>query len=204
MSTLDPAAAINLVERIAGGEARAESELVERCGQTLRFLARRFARSAADAEDLYQETLILALQKIRRREVKQPEHLAAFLRALAKNLSIQRYRRRSYAVEVASDEPPDAPQEGQPSPLSGLLDQERIRLTRRLLSELTVARDREVLFRYYLAEESHRQICADLDLESEHFYRVLHRARQRYKRLWEERGDGTTEPGERREPWNIR
>lgn len=186
MSSLDATAAVDLVNRIAAGEARAEAELIERCGPALRFLARRFSREEADAEDLYQETLMLALEKIRRREVREPEKLAGFLRALAKNLSIKRYRRHSYKAEQPSEAPPDVP-DARPSPLGGLLHGERARLTRLLLAELDVARDREVLFRYYIGEEPSERICADLDLPLEHFYRVLSRARQRYRRLWKER-----------------
>ncbi len=186
MSVLDAAAATDLVRRIAAGEARAEAELVERCGKTLRFLTRRFTRDEADAEDLYQETLILALEKIRAGEVRQPERLAGFLRALAKNLSTQRYRRHSYQVEKPAAEPPDAPDERRPDALGGMLHRERARLTRKLLGELKVPRDREVLLRYYIVEEGSSRICADLGVDPDHFYRVLSRARQRYRRLWEE------------------
>jgi RNA polymerase sigma-70 factor (ECF subfamily) len=191
MSSLDPAAATDLVGRIAAGEKRAEAELVERCGGALRFLARRFTRDEADAEDLYQETLMLALEKIRRHEVREPERLGGFLRALAKNLSIQRYRRRRYEVEKPSAELPDAPDQRQSDPLGGMLRRERTRVTRLVLDELRVTRDRDVLFRYYITEQSSTEICADLGIGGEHFYRVLHRARQRYRRLWEERRERT-------------
>ncbi len=187
MSVLDAEVAVDLVRRIVGGEVEAETELVERCGATLRFLTRRFARGEADGEDLYQETLILALEKIRAGEVREPERLAGFLRALAKYLSTQRYRRRSYEVEKPSAEPPDAPDDRRPDALGGLLHQERARVTRKLLGELKVPRDREVLFRYYIAEEGSSRICDDLGVDPDHFYRVLSRARQRYRRLWEER-----------------
>ena len=185
--SLDATAAVDLVRRIVAGEERAEQELVERCGATLRFLTRRFTRDEADAEDLYQETLILALEKIRDGEVREPERLAGFLRALAKNLSTQRYRRRSVEAEKPSAEPFDAPDDKGPDALGGMLDQERARLTRALLDELKVPRDREVLFRYYLAEQSSGRICRELGVDTDHFYRVLSRARQRYRRLWEER-----------------
>ena len=129
----------------------------------------------------------MALEKIRGGEVRQPERLAGFLRALAKNLGTQRYRRRSYEVERPAAEPPDAADEHRPDALGGMLHRERARLTRNLLDELTVPRDREVLFRYYIAEEGSARICADLGVDADHFYRVLSRARQRYRRLWEER-----------------
>lgn len=187
MSSLDAATAADLVRRIAAGEEGAEARLVTCCGPALRFLTRRFTRTDSDAEDLYQETLMLAFEKIRNNEVREPERLGGFLRALAKNLSTQQYRRRSYALESPSAALPDVPDEGQRDPLGGLLHHERVSLTRRLLSELSVPRDRAVLIRYYLGEESSSRICADLGIELEHFHRVLHRARQRYRRLWEER-----------------
>ena len=54
------------------------------------------------------------------------------------------------------------------------------------LAELSVPRDREVLLRYYIGEEESTRICADLEIEGDHFYRVLSRARKRYRLLWEE------------------
>jgi RNA polymerase sigma-70 factor (ECF subfamily) len=70
--------------------------------------------------------------------------------------------------------------------LGGVLDRERSRLAHRLLAELNVPRDRDVLLRYYIAEEGSAEICDDLGIDGDHFYRVLSRARQRYRRLWEE------------------
>ncbi len=46
-------------------------------------------------------------------------------------------------------------------------------------------RDRQILYRFYIAEEDKERICADLDLSSLHFNRVLFRARQRFKDLLE-------------------
>ena len=186
MSLLDPAQAADLVSRIAAGEDAAETELVQLCSRTLRFLARRHTRREADAEDLYQETLIVALQKIRRSEVREPERLAGFLRALLKNLAIQSYRRRHQDAERSDAEMPESPDLHRPSALDGLLEDERRRVTRQLLDELHVPRDQEILRRYYLAEESSSEICRELGIQTDHFYRVLHRARQRYRRLWQE------------------
>ena len=186
-ASLDAAAAVELVRRIENGEESAETELVERSSRTLRFLARRFARDEADAEDLYQETLMLALEKIRHREIREPERLAGFLRALAKNLATQKYRRHSYTAEKSAAELPEAPDERLPDPLGDLMARERSRVTRLLLDEMTVPRDRDVLLRYYLAEEKSSRICEDLGIDADHFYRVLSRARQRYRQIFEER-----------------
>ncbi|HSS75550.1 MAG TPA: hypothetical protein VLV54_02295, partial [Thermoanaerobaculia bacterium] len=49
---------------------------------------------------------------------------------------------------------------------------------------------REILLRFYIAEEDKDRIAADHGLSSLQFNRVLHRARQRYKELFLERTGG--------------
>jgi RNA polymerase sigma-70 factor, ECF subfamily len=56
-------------------------------------------------------------------------------------------------------------------------------MVRRLLQEMS-ERDRQILYRFYIAEEDKDRICADLQLSSLHFNRVLHRARERYRDLY--------------------
>jgi len=47
-------------------------------------------------------------------------------------------------------------------------------------------RDHQILFRFYLQEQEKAEICRDLGLTSLHFNRVLFRARERYRALYEE------------------
>lgn len=176
-----------LVQRIAAGDRAAEHELMARYGPILRHLLTRWSRDPATAEDLLQETLGLALLKIREGQVRQPESLGAFLHSLARNRCVQLYRRA--ANQTDRHEPLDEIRlaEERPGQLAGLLERERTRLVRQVLAELEPERDRQVLFRYYIAEERAEPICADLGLTAEHFHRVLHRARRRYRALFEER-----------------
>lgn len=187
----------DLLARIAHRDPSAEAELVERFGDGLRFLLRRWTRDAVAAEDLYQETLRLALQKIRQGEVREPERLAAFLRGLARNLSTYHYRRGAVrerrerplepeALEGASAARPGPEDESQ---LHQLLRSERAALVRRLIGELSVERDRQLLHRFYIAEEEKERICADLGLNGRDFNVVLFRARQRYRKLFEEHAE---------------
>lgn len=181
-------ASAELVRRIVSGDPAAEAELVRRFGRALTFLARRLTRDEAAAEDLYQETFRLVIEKVRGGELREPERLPGFVSSLARNLflgSVRRSGRRqkwSGDPEAAQDAPDPAP--GQ---LAGLLVRERAAAVRRVLEELRNDRDREILSRYYIADESKEDICRDLDLSDLHFNRVLFRARQRYKELFESR-----------------
>ena len=51
-------------------------------------------------------------------------------------------------------------------------------------------RDRQILLRFYIAEEDKDRIAADYGLSSLQLNRVLHRARQRYKELLTRRMGG--------------
>lgn len=178
--------AADLVRRIQEGEPAADAELVARFSEGLSFLLRRWTRDRTIAEDLFQETFRLALEKIRKGEVRDPERLAGFLRSLAKNLSIEHYRRgsrrevREEELEAAAEL--TAPDTGQ---LGHLLRQEKAALVRQVLEELGSERDRQVLFRFYIAEEDKEQIRSDLGLTGPEFNLVLFRARRRYRDLYE-------------------
>jgi RNA polymerase sigma-70 factor, ECF subfamily len=54
---------------------------------------------------------------------------------------------------------------------------------RRLLQELNVVRDRELLQRFYIDEQSKEDVCAALGIDSGHFHRVAFRARERLREL---------------------
>jgi RNA polymerase sigma-70 factor (ECF subfamily) len=180
----------DLVGRIRAGDRRAEAELIARFGEGLLFLLRRWTRDPTTAEDLYQETVRLALEKIRKGEVREPDKLVGFLRSLAKNLATHHYRRGATREgrEHELDESVAAVATGDPQePLTRLLAAEKAGLVRRLIGELSSDRDRQVLHRFYIAEEEKERICADLGLSGQDFNVVLFRARQRYRKLFEER-----------------
>jgi RNA polymerase sigma-70 factor (ECF subfamily) len=187
---------VELVRRIVSGDPAAESELVQRFSRALSFLLGRLTRDSALAEDLYQETFRLVIEKVRGGELRAPERLPGFVSSMARNLFLGSARtgsrrRKWHGDSEATETAPD-PAPGQ---LTRLLAQERASAVRRVLTELKNDRDREILSRYYIADENKEDICRDLELSDLHFNRVLFRARQRYKELFERRqaaGRGTT------------
>jgi RNA polymerase sigma-70 factor (ECF subfamily) len=179
----------DLVARIRGGEPGAEEELIERFSRGISFLLRRVTRDPATAEDLHQETFRLAIEKIRSGEVRDPEKLPGYISSLARNLATEDARkgiRRDQWHDRDSERAEHAP-DPEAGQLSALLRKEHAALVRRVIGELEQDRDRQLLFRYYIAEEDKEQICRDLALDQVHFNRVLFRARQRYKDLYERR-----------------
>jgi RNA polymerase sigma-70 factor (ECF subfamily) len=167
------------------GDAQSEIELVERYSRGVAFIIRRETGGASAADDLYQETFRIALEKIRRGDLREPEKLSGFVCGIARNLVIDYFRREARQEglnEVEEAAPLRSPAPGQ---LEELLRKEKGALVRQVINELPSDRDRQLIFRFYIAEEEKESICADLGLTSLHFNRVLHRARQRYKEMYE-------------------
>jgi len=177
----DPA---QLVARIRDGERSAEEELVRRYTRGVSIILKRMAGHAAVAEDLYQEVFLKAVQKIRAGEVRNPERLSGFMCGLARNIAIDHFRRS--APEKASPEAEARLSVADPSrgPLEHVLVQEDAAIIRQVLRELASERDRQILYRFYLDEDEKDRICADLNLSSLQFNRVLHRARERFRELY--------------------
>lgn len=180
------AAMADLVRRIVAGDPAAEAELVQRFSRAVTFLLRRLAREEAMVEDLYQETFRLVIEKVRGGELREAERLPGFVSGMACNLFLGAVRRGGRRQKwQAEPEAAEAAPDPAPGQLAKLLAQERAAIVRRVLSELKNDRDREILSRYYIADQDKEEICRDLDLSDLHFNRVLFRARQRYRELFE-------------------
>jgi RNA polymerase sigma-70 factor (ECF subfamily) len=180
-----PVTAAEFVRRIRAGDAAAETELVTRYRRGVTLLIRRAGGDSSAADDLHQQTFHITLEKIRHGDVREPEKLSGFIASVARNLVIAHFRK------AAADRMPNAGQEDRaadpaPDPLEKLLNVERAAIVRRVLAALPSERDRQILFRFYIAEEEKESICRDLGLSSLHFNRVLFRARERYRELYEE------------------
>lgn len=185
--------AVALVERIRRGDEAAENALVERYQRGLLYKLRRMTGDPAAADDLLQETFRIVLGRLRERALEEPEKLAGFLLRTARNLFIADYRKRSRRGENREGLEPEHEVSSSPGQLSRVLRREQAETVRQLLGELPTDRDRQILFRFYLAEDDKDDICADLGLSSLHFNRVLYRARQRFKDLVLERSPALSE-----------
>jgi RNA polymerase sigma-70 factor, ECF subfamily len=162
-----------LVARIRSGDSEAEAEFVRRYLRGVGIIVRHASSDHSACEDLVQDTLRMAIEKIRAGAVRDPERLSGFVASLARNLVVEHARRTKARETAAGDHVGDVPDPAV-GPLDQLLQDEQDAIVRRLL-------DRAILRRYYLDEQDKDEICAALGLTREHFTRVLFRARQRYR-----------------------
>ncbi len=184
----DAAMQVELVDRIRTGDGEAEARLVEAYLPGIRVLVRKHCRPNDPAmDDLVQDVLIRVLMHLRDGEMRDPLALPCYVRTLVSNIVITEYRRRAQrdqhdgglALDTLTD--PDNPE-------NAAERNSRIGLTARLLGELPVERDREILIRHYVRDEKQDQICKDLGIDQKLYRRVLHRARERLRNIADRMG----------------
>lgn len=184
-----PATAATLVRRIQDDDRQAEDELVAQYTKGLALLLRRLTGDPMLAEDLHQETFRIVLEKVRAGELREPEKLPAYLRGTARNLVLTERRqgtRMRFDGDSASLVDPDRGRlTADPSQLRKVLRKEEAQLVRQLLGEMRFERDRQILAHFYLSDRSKQEICSDLDVDPVGFKKVLFRARERLRELWD-------------------
>lgn len=181
----DNCSLVDLVSRIRAGDRQAEAELVERYSRGVMIIIRREVSDTVAAEDLHQEGFRIVLEKIRRGDVREPERLSGFVCGVARNLVIDHFRRAARRENNAEIEEAVSIPHPAPDQLQELLRKEKADLVRQVLKGMSNERDIQALYRFYIADDDKEQICADLGLTSLHFNRVLHRARERFRELYE-------------------
>lgn len=175
--------AASLVRRIQAGDRDAETDLVQRYSRGLHTLLRHLCRDPDLADDLHQEALRVVLERLRGEGLGEPERLAGFLRATARNLLLNERRKRARRKTDQDSEGLERAVAPEHSPLRQVSRDRQAEAVRRLLAELPTERDRQLLMRFYLAEDDKEVLCRELGLSSLHFNRVLHRAKARFKKI---------------------
>jgi RNA polymerase sigma-70 factor (ECF subfamily) len=170
-----------LVARIARGDSGAERAFVERFQPGVTALARRHARPhESRTADVVQNVLWHVLQRLRNGEVREAKALPAYLRTCVTREVAALYGDAEYRLLAGADGG------GALEALASADDPEaraarhdHLLAVRQAMDSLPVPRDREVLVRFYVREESREAICQALGIDTAHFRRVLFRARDR-------------------------
>ena len=151
-------------------------------------IIRASVRDRALAEDLCGEAIRITMERLARQPLDDPQKLEAYVAQTARNLAIAERRKAARqrtmtgeqeSLEQHVDELADVAVEAQ--------RRSRAQAIRSVLDELPTPRDRELLVRFYLEDEDRETICQDLGLTTEHFNRVIFRARERFRVLLERR-----------------
>jgi RNA polymerase sigma-70 factor (ECF subfamily) len=184
-STSDDAAYagwVELVGRIHSGETDGMAELYHLFSKGIRFyLCRQLGPQELD--DKIHDTFVVVVQAIRRGELREPQRLMGFVRTVVRRQvaahidKVVHTRREQIDMDstVRVADPRGNPEEV-------AIFQQREDLIRRVLSQLS-DRDREILTRFYLHEQTQDQICSEMALTETQFRLLKSRAKARFGEL---------------------
>lgn len=173
-----------LVSRIIKGDGHAEVELVHRYAGVVSMIIGRKVQRRDVTEDISQDTFRIAIEKIRRGDLRDPERLSGFICGIARTRALEHFRKPNRWANQEEIEEAKSVVDVAPNPLDRLCQEERDGIVREVIDDLKIPRDREIIYRYYIAEEDKDQICADMGMTRNQFNSVISRALQRYKELY--------------------
>ena len=181
--TPDALRASELATRIAAGDGAAETEMVQLYEPGMRQILRTRTDGPSDIDDLVNQVWLLALPKLRRGELRELKALPAYLNTFTRRVARNYLRHSSRKGSTTDRNYFDRQISPEVGPYARLKWTEAIEIAATLLDSLKVDRDRQILERFLVYEEDKEDICEDLDLDTVHFNKILHRARKRFKEL---------------------
>jgi RNA polymerase sigma-70 factor (ECF subfamily) len=173
---------IKLVGRVQCGDQDGLQELYNVFAKGIRFyLCRQLGPQELD--DKVHDAFLVVVQAIRRGELREPERLMGFVRTVVRRQvaahieKMVQHRRDHTELEssVSVPDPHDNPEEN-------AVFLQRAKLIQHVLQELS-GKDREILPRFYLYEQSQNQICAEMNLTETQFRLLKSRAKARFGEL---------------------
>lgn len=177
----------DLAARIRAGDALAEDEFVKFYSAGLMAILRWRTSDIQKAEDAHQEAFRIVLQRLRDKGIDDPAKLSRFLHRTAINVLIAETRKESRHKTTVDTSLVQNFEDSSPGQLAQLLRDESATAIRNAIQDLATERDREILYRFYILQQEKPNICQAMVLSTEHFDRVISRARKRFRQVLEDR-----------------
>ncbi len=178
---LTPAEVQALVERIQAGDSAAMEELYRLFSRGVRFYMCRHL-GHQELEDKVHDTFVIVVQAIRRGELRDPGRLMGFVRTIVR-------RQVAACIDEAVSDRKDrldleagANLAGTGDPEESVIGQQNAELIGQVLRKLS-GRDREILKRFYLDDQTPEKICIDMGLSETQFRLLKSRAKNRFAEI---------------------
>jgi RNA polymerase sigma-70 factor (ECF subfamily) len=172
----------SLVDRIRAGDPAGMEQLYAVFVKGIRFFLWR-QLGPQDLDDKVHDVFLIITQSIQRGELREPDRLMGYVRTVV---------RRQVAAHIDSAvqarhnqqsiDPAMTISDHQPDPERRVIEREGQDVALRMLKGLP-KRDREVLVRFYLQEQTADEICRELNLTETQFRLIKSRAKARYGEL---------------------
>jgi len=172
-----------VVDRIRSGDNRAMEELYAIFARGIRYFLMRNL-GPEDLEDRIHDCFLVVAEAIRKGDLRDPARLMGYVRTVVKRhvasaieMAVDRRRTRA-----EYDESLFSVSDWQENPEQSILSRERTEIARKVMGAIS-RRDREILSRFYVEEQSQTQICDEMGLSATQFRLLKSRAKKRFGML---------------------
>jgi len=172
----------DLVERIQRGEDSGMEELYKLFARGIRYyLCRQLG--AQELDDKVHDTFVIVVQAIQRGELREPERLMGFVRTVVRRQVAAHIDKvvHSRREEMDLDVGVRIADRGR-NPEQTVAFRQKVEFMLSVLASLS-DRDREILNRFYLREQTQEQICEEMGLTETQFRLLKSRAKARFGEL---------------------
>lgn len=171
-----------LVSAIQRGDNNGMEKLYAVFARGIRFLLIR-QLGMQDVEDKIHDTFLIVVNAIKRGELREPDRLMGYVRTVVRRQvashidGLVQSRRDMGDVEMSYKVVDD-----RCDPEAEVIGQQKLRIMEQILKAIS-RRDREILTRFYLHEQTQEQICEEMGLTETQFRLLKSRAKARFGEL---------------------
>ncbi len=177
---------IHVVDLIRRGDPKGMQQLYEAFSKGIRFVLFRQLGSQ-DLDDKVHDVFLIITQAICNGDLREPGRLMGYVRTVVRRQVAAHIENAIEARRNHSDlEGTLFLSDRRPDPERGAIDHEQEQLALRILNSIC-RRDREVLIRFYLEEQTADQICHAMNLTETQFRLIKSRAKARFGELGKRR-----------------
>ncbi len=136
-----------------------------------------------ELDDKVHDTFLIVVQAIQRGDLREPERLMGFVRTVVRRQvaafidNAVQNRRDQMDIETGK-----AIADNRQNPEQTAMIDEKVEIMREVLQDIST-RDREILTRFYIQEQSQEEICAEMGLSETQFRLLKSRAKARFGEL---------------------
>jgi RNA polymerase sigma-70 factor (ECF subfamily) len=175
------------VERLREGDPSTEQHFVAYFDQLLRIKLRARMLASETVDDLRQETYIRVLVTLRKDGIRQPERFGAFVNSTC-NYVLQEFYRASSRTSPWDDSYLETPDHA--VNVEGLLVTRQMKDRVRHVIEELPQKDRDLLRAFFLEEKDKDEVCRQFGVDRDYLRVLLHRAKDKFRVLYEKDRDG--------------
>jgi RNA polymerase sigma factor (sigma-70 family) len=172
-----------LVRGIEQGKIEFEAAFVKRFDAVVTPSLRKLTRNPEEQRDLYQDTFIAVLTKLRRGALNNHDRLASYICRTAQFIFFE-HLRSARKSPLYFEDLTDLAQSAEPSASRQMDTDSLVCAVRRTIGQLPAARDRQLLWCHYVHDQDKAPVASRLGLSLRHFDRVSFRARARLRKAF--------------------